>query len=76
MIVKENVLSSKEFAKPIIIINDIVYIHSNHKEVIETDIDGNKHDLCEYTEIQMNKDELLVYLFNEIQQLKGTNNDN
>lgn len=77
----ENVQGSKESAKNIVIDGDVVRIHTNvtdisYKEKIDDDVEISC-ELYQYDELQMTKDECLVYLFEEIQKLKGevTNED-
>lgn len=77
----ENVQGSKESAKNIVIDGDVVRIHTNikdisYKEKIDDDVEISC-ELYQYDELQLTKDECLVYLFEEIQKLKGevTNED-
>lgn len=60
----------------IVIMDDLISVRTNIKDVSFTETIDNvehKHTLYEFDEIQMTRDEFLVYLFEKV---KGTNNDN
>lgn len=66
----KDVMGSKESAKPLIIGVDTIYVHSNIKE-IEVDMpNGLKETMYEYDEIQYDKDEYLLKLIMENNELK------
>lgn len=66
----KSVMGSKESAKPLIIGVDTIYVHSNIKE-IEVDMPGGlKETMYEYDEIQYDKDEYLLKLIIENNELK------
>lgn len=66
----KDVMGSKESAKPLIIGVDTIYVHSNIKE-IEVDMpNGLKETMYEYDEIQYDKDEYLLKLIIENNELK------
>lgn len=62
----KNVRGSAVQAVPIIVGKDTVYIHTNIHTVDVENPDGTKHTEYEYDETQFNKDEFLVYLYNQL----------
>ena len=62
----KSVRGSEIQAVPIIVGKDTVYIHTNIHTVDVENLDGSTHLQYEYDETQFNKDEFLVYLYNQL----------
>lgn len=65
----KNIFGSKESSEPLIINVDTVYINSNVREVTKN-IDGKELKEFQYDQIQMSKDEYIVFLANQTDKLK------